>query len=101
MLTTIKLAKVGVVQTLLKITHLASKNLVIICPNSYEKLTKSEINFAQNHPISENCQKVSKLPNFTLFDLSDLEKLPLERFNQLHLLAVHQHSPWEGSFMPK
>ena len=33
------------VQTLLKITHLASRKsyLVIICPNSYEKLTKSEI----------------------------------------------------------
>ena len=49
------------VQTLLKITHLASRKscLVIICPNSYETLTKvkySQIgvdsNIAQNHSSS-------------------------------------------------
>ena len=49
------------VKTLLKITHLASRksNLVIICPNSYEKLTKVKsgqigvgLNIAQNHSSS-------------------------------------------------
>ena len=49
------------VKTLLKITHLASRKscLVIICPNSYEKLTKVKsgqigvgLNIAQNHSSS-------------------------------------------------
>ena len=49
------------VQTLLKITHLASRKsyLIIICPNSYEKLTKVKSgqigvgsNIAQNHSSS-------------------------------------------------
>ena len=49
------------VKTLLKITHLASRKscLVIICPNSYEKLTKVKsgqigvgLNSAQNHSPS-------------------------------------------------
>ena len=49
------------VQTLLKITHLASMKscLVIICPNSYEKLAKVKsgqigvgLNIAQNHHLT-------------------------------------------------
>ena len=27
-----------------------------------------------------------------------LEKLPLERFNHIHLLALHQHPHWEASW---
>ena len=46
----------------------------------------------------ENWQKVSKQPNLTFFDLSNFQKLPLEWFNQIHLLAVHQHPPWEASW---
>ena len=45
------------VQTLLKITHLASKksNLVIIGPNSYAKFTKSEIRL--NWSRFEHCSE--------------------------------------------
>ena len=37
------------------------------------------------------------LPQLSNSNLSDLEKLPLERFNQIHLLAVHQYPLWEAS----
>ena len=45
------------VRTLLKITHLASRKsyLVIICPNSYEKLTKIE--FRSSWTLFEHCSK--------------------------------------------
>ena len=46
----------------------------------------------------ENWQKVAKQPNLTFFYLSDLENWPLEWFNQIHILAVHQHPPWEASW---
>ena len=41
----VKLGEVGIGKNIAKITHPASKKsyLVIICPNSYEELTKSEI----------------------------------------------------------
>ena len=38
-----------------------------------------------------NWTKVAKLY------LSDLEKLPLERFSQIQLWAVDWYHPWEGS----
>ena len=37
-------------------------------------------------------------PGGLLFNLLNLEKLPLEWFNQIHLLAVHQHPHWEASW---
>ena len=60
-----------------------------------------------HHPGEASCQnrgeityrfwingQVSKLANL---DLSDLEKWPLERFNQIQIWVVHQYHPWEGS----
>ena len=41
----------------------------------------------------ENWQKVTKQPNFTLFWAFRPWKIPSERFNQIHLLTVHQHPP--------
>ena len=40
---------------------------------------------------------VKKQQNFTFSNLSDLENLPLERFNKIQLLAVHQYPLWEAS----
>ena len=45
----------------------------------------------------EYCPKASKYQKLTFFDLSNLEQFPLERFNQIHLLAVHQYPPWKAS----
>ena len=60
-----------------------------LCTKNKEKLSNR---------FWENWQKVAKQPNLTFFNLSNLEKWPLEWFNQIHLLAVHQHPPWEASW---
>ena len=44
--------------------------------------------------FDKKIQNVAKYQNLTF---SDLEKLPLERFNQIHLLAVHQYPHGEAS----
>ena len=43
-----------------------------------------KINIELSDCFWENCKKVSKYPNLIIFDL---EKLPLERFNKIHLLV--------------
>ena len=60
-----------------------------LCTKNKEKLSNR---------FWENWQKVAKPQNLTFFNLSNLEKWPLEWFNQIHLLAVHQHPPWEASW---
>ena len=60
-----------------------------LCTKNKEKLSNR---------FWENWQKVAKQPNLTFFNLSNLEKWPLEWFNQIHLLAIHQHPPWEASW---
>ena len=49
-------------------------------------------------PFFLNCQKVAKYPYLTF---SVLEKIPLERFNEILLLQVHHHPPWETSCQNK
>ena len=43
-------------------------------------------------------EKIAKYSDLTF---SDLEKLPLERFNQIHHLAVYQHPHWEASWQDR
>ena len=59
-----------------------------------KKLYKEKL----SDPFWENCQKVAKYHDFTFHNLSDLEKIPFERLNKIHLfLAVHQYPLWEAS----
>ena len=45
----------------------------------------------------KNCQTVEKYQNLIFSDLLDHAKIPLELFNKIHLLAIHQHPTWEAS----
>ena len=60
-----------------------------LCTKNKEKLSNR---------FWENWQKVANSQIWPFFNLSNLEKWPLEWFNQIHLSAVHQHPPWEASW---
>ena len=49
--------------------------------------------------VWENWQKVVKPPNLTFF--GPWKMTFIEWFNKIHLLAVHQHPPWEASWQNK
>ena len=68
-----------------QLINIIPKNL---CTKNTEKLSNR---------FWENWQKVAKQPNLTFFYFSNLDKWPLEWVNQIHLLAVHLHPPWEAS----
>ena len=57
------------------------------------KWAKTDLSDLENYLLNYSIKNEKKYQNFTFSDLSDLNKLPLERFNQIYLLAVHHHLP--------
>ena len=85
-------------RTLLKITHLASRKsyLVIICPTSYEKLTKSEIRSSWNW--FEHCSKSLIHPPkshiWSLFAPIHMKSWPNVKSGKV---VVHSNIAWNNS----
>ena len=100
------------VQTLLRITHLAHRKsyLVIICPNSHEKLTKSEIRSSSSR--FEHCSESLIQPIgshiWSLFVPKHMKSLPKVKLGQVqvgsNIAQNHSYSPQEvisGHYLPQ
>ena len=99
-------------RTLLRITHLTIRKsyLIIICPNSQEKLTKSEIrsSWSQFEHCSESLVWSIESYIWSLFGSIHMKSLPKVKLGQVQVGSTiaqnHSSSPYEvisGHYLPQ